>query len=119
MASGPLADHWLGCHVDQDGPKECQSDANAAENKIFPGGLERFMRAVDAHHQHGRQCRHLDCHPHQTDIVGDECEIHGEHQRLIHGVIKAHKGRRQAADFYLVADIARAKHASAEANKGC
>ena len=112
-----LADHWPCRHVDQDGTKQRQRDADAAENEVFPGRLQRFMRTIDADHQHGGQRRHLDRDPHQADVVGDECEVHGEHQCLVHGVIKAHRGRRQAADFDLVPDIARAKHARGEADK--
>ena len=47
------------------------------------------MRAVDADHQHGRERGELDGDPHQPDIVGEQCEVHGEHQGLVHGVIEA------------------------------
>ena len=58
------------------------------------GGFERLVGAVDADHEHGGQSRQLDGDPHQSDIVGDQREIHREHQRLIHRVIKAHESGR-------------------------
>ena len=76
------------------------------------------MGAVDAHHDHGRQRRQLDRHPHQADIVGDQREVHAEHHHLIHGVIKTQVIRRQAAGFQLMADITGAEHAGGEADKG-
>src|SRR3990172_1320373 len=76
------------------------------------------MRAVDADHQHGGERGELDAHPHHADVVGDEGEVHGEHQHLIHGVIEAQEGWRQPAGLKLVLDIARAEHACGEADKG-
>ena len=76
------------------------------------------MGAVDADHQHGGERRELDRHPHQADIVGDQREVHREHQHLIHRVIEAQVGRRQPAGLQLVADIARAEHAGGEADEG-
>ena len=76
------------------------------------------MGAVDADHQHGGQRRQLDRHPHQADIVGDQRQVHGEHQHLIHGVIEAQIGRRQPAGLELVGDIAGAEHAGGEADEG-
>src|SRR5215831_16364443 len=76
------------------------------------------MGAVDADHQHGGQGCDLDRHPHQPDIVGDQREIHGEHQRLVHRVVEAHEGRRQPPDLDLMPDIARAEHARGEADEG-
>ena len=87
-----LADHRPRRHVDQDGAEQRERDADAAENEIFPCRFERFVGAIDADHQHRGQRRHLDRHPHQADIVGDEREVHGEHQDLIHGVIETQKG---------------------------
>ena len=87
----PFADHRPRRHVDQDGAEQRQRDADAAEDEIFPRRFQRLMGAVDADHQHGGQRRQLDRHPHQADIVGDQREVHGEHQHLIHGVIEAQK----------------------------
>ena len=53
-----------------------------------------------------------------ADIVGDQRQVHGEHQHLVHGVIEAQMRRRQPADLDLVADIARAEHAGGEADEG-
>ena len=118
MASRPSPIDRPRRHVDEDGAEQRQRDADAAEDEIFPGRLQRLMGAVDADHQHGGQRRELDRDPHQADIVGDQREVHGEHQHLIHGVIEAHVGRRQPADLDLVADIARAEHAGGEADEG-
>src|SRR4029453_433038 len=74
--------------------------------------------AIDADHQHGGEGRHLDRDPHETDIVGNQCQIHRKHQHLIHSVIEAHESRCQAADLYLMADIACAEHAGGKADKG-
>ena len=86
--------------------------------KYFHAGFERLVRAVDADHEHGGQRRELDRHPHQADIVGEERQVHREHQHLVHRVIEAHERRRQPAGFELVADVARAEHAGGEADEG-
>jgi hypothetical protein len=113
----PLADHRPRRHVDQDGTEQRQRDADAAEDKIFPGRFQRFVGAVDADHQHGGERGHLDRHPHQPDIVGDQREVHGEHQHLVHGMIEAHEPRAEPAGLDLVADIAGAENAGGEADK--
>ena len=113
-----LADDRPRRHVDQDGAEQRERDADAAEDEVFPRRFERLVGAVDADHQHGGQRRQLDRHPHQADIVGDEREVHREHQHLIHGVIEAHESRRQPSDLELVADIACAEHAGGEADEG-
>ena len=105
-------------HVNQNGAEQRERDADAAENEIFPGRFQRLVRAVDADHENGGERRHFDRHPHQADIVGDQRQVHGEHQHLIHGVIKAHERRRQAPDLELMADIARAENAGREADEG-
>ena len=112
-----LADDRPRRHVDENGAEQRQRDADAAENEIFPRRFERLMGAVDADHEHGGERGELDRHPHQADIVGDEREIHREHQHLIHGVVEAHGRRRQPSDLELVADIACAEHAGGEADE--
>src|SRR6185437_12165273 len=112
-----FADHRLRRHVDQDGAKQRQPDADTAEDEILPRRLERLVGAVDADHQHRGQRRHLDCNPHQADIVSHQREVHREHQRLVHRMIEAHEARRQTANLDLVADIARAEHGGGEADQ--
>ena len=112
-----FADHRPCRHINEDGAEQSERDADAAENEIFPCRFERFVGAIDADHQHRGQRRHLDRHPHQADIVGDERQIHREHQHLIHGVIEAHERRRQPSGFQLVGDVARAEHAGGEADE--
>ena len=109
MPPTPFAEHRPRRHVDEDGAEQRQRDADAAENEIFPRRLDRLGRAVDADHRHRGQRRHLDRHPHQADVVGDQREIHREQQRLIHRVIEAQMGRRQPPDLQLVGDVARAR----------
>src|SRR5512143_2554814 len=113
----PFADHRPCRHIDQNGAEQRQCDADAAEDEIFPRRFQRLVGAVDANHQHCGEGRHFDRDPHQADIVGDERQIHGEHQHLIHGVIKAHESRRQAADLDLVTDITCAEQTGGEADK--
>ena len=113
----PLADHRPRRHVDEDRAEQRERDADAAEDEIFPCRLERLVRAVDADHQHGGERRELDRDPHQPDIVGDQREVHREHQHLIHRVIEAQIGRRQPAGLQLVADVARREHAGGEADE--
>ena len=84
-----FADDRARRHIDQDGAEQGQRDADAAEDEIFPRGFDRLGRAIDADHEHGGQGRHFDRHPHQADIVGDQREVHGDEQHLIHGVIEA------------------------------
>ena len=112
-----LADHRPRRHVDQDGAEQRERDADAAEDEVLPRRLERLVGAVDADHQHGGERRELDRHPHHADIVGDEREVHREHQHLVHRVIEAQERRGQPADLELVADIARAEHAGGEADE--
>ena len=46
------------------------------------------MRTIDPDHQdRGQRCE-LDANPHQPEIVGQQREIHLEHQSLIHRVIE-------------------------------
>ena len=113
----PFADHRLRRHIDEDRAEQSEADADAGQDKIFPRRLQRFRRAVDADHQHGRQRRHFDRDPHQPHIVGDQREIHSEHQELIHRVIEAEIGGRQPSGLELVVNIARAEHASGEADE--
>jgi hypothetical protein len=86
---GTFADDGERRHIHQDGAEQRERDANAAEDKIFPGCFERLMGAIDADHEHGRERRQLDRDPHHADIVGDEREVHGEHQHLVHRVVEA------------------------------
>jgi hypothetical protein len=113
----PLPDHRPRRHVDEDGAEQRKGDAHAAEDEIFPRRLERFVRAIDADHEHGRERREFDRHPHHADIVGDEREIHREHQHLVHRVVEAQHARSQAPDLEFMADIARAEHAGGEADE--
>ena len=113
-----LADHRARRHVDEDGAEQRERDADAAEDEIFPRRLQRLVRAVDADHQHGGQRGELDGDPHQADVVGEQPEVHGEHQGLVHGVIEAQVARRQPADLQLVADVAGAEGAGREADEG-
>jgi hypothetical protein len=112
-----LPDHGPRRHVNEDRAEQRQRDADAAEDEILPRRLERFVRAVDADHEHGGQRRDLDRDPHQADIVGHQRKVHGEHQHLIHGVVESHVSRFQPADLDLVRDIARAERAGREAHE--
>src|SRR5215467_12928655 len=76
------------------------------------------MGAIDADHRHGGERRELDRDPHHADIVGDQREIHGEHQGLVHRMIESHKDWSQPADLDLMVDIARAEYAGGESHEG-
>ena len=73
------------------------------EDEIFPGRLDRRVRAVDADHDHGGERGKLDRHPHHADIVAEQREIEGERQRLIERVIEPQEGGRHPAGLELVA----------------
>ena len=113
----PLSEHRARRHVDQDGAEQRERDADAAKNEVFPRCFERLVGAIDTDHEHRGQRRELDRHPHDADIVGDEREIHREHQQLIHGVVEAQEPRCEPAGLELMADIARAEHAGREADE--
>src|SRR5581483_3900438 len=98
--------------------EEGERDADAAEDEILPGGLERLVRAVDADHEHGGERGQLDGDPHQADVVGEQPQVHGEHQGLIHRVVEAQMRRGEPADLQLVADVAGAEGAGGEADEG-
>src|SRR5882724_4899598 len=104
-------------HVDQDGAEQRERDADAAQDEVFPGGLERLVGTVDADHEHRGERRELDRHPHYADIVGDEREVHREHQHLVHRVIEAQERGREPSDLELVVDVACAEHAGGEADE--
>src|SRR5205807_1991956 len=74
-------------------------------------------RAVEADHHHRGESGELDRHPHEPDVVGDEREVHGEHQELIHRVIEAQVARLEPAGLELVRDIAGAEEAGGEADQ--
>ena len=86
--------------------------------KYFHAASIAFVRAVDADHQHRRQGRELDRHPHQADVVGDHGEVHRKQEELIHRVIEAQMGRRQPSGFDLMRDVGGAEHAGGEADEG-
>src|SRR4029077_6078454 len=111
-----LADDRPRRHVDEDGAEQRERDADAAEDEVFPRRLQRLVGAVDADHQHRRQRRELDRDPHQADVVGDERKVHREHQGLIHRVIEAQIGPRQAPGLQLMADVACREHGRGEAH---
>ncbi len=77
----------LGGEVGQHGPEERQRDAHAAEDEVFPSGLDRFGCAVERDQQDSRQGRALDRDPEHAQIVGGERQQHGEHEGLVHAVI--------------------------------
>ena len=112
-----FADDWPGGHVDEDRAEQGERNADAAEDKIFPRRLDRLLRAIDADHQHRRQRGELDRHPHQSDIVGDQREVHRKQEELIHRVVKAQMHRRQPPRLDLVRDIGRAEHARGKADE--
>jgi hypothetical protein len=114
---GAFAHDRPGGHVDQNGTEQCERYADASQDEIFPSRFERLVGAVDADHQHGSQCRKLDRDPHQPDIVGDQREVHGEHQHLVHRVIEPQKHRREAPDLQLMPYVAGAEHARRESHE--
>ncbi len=114
----PLAHHRRRREIDEDRAEQGERDADAAEDEILPRRLERLGRAVDADHQHGRERRDLDRHPHQADVVGDQRQVHAEHQQLVHRVIEAQISRRQPADLQLVVDVAGAEGAGRQGDEG-
>ena len=113
-----LADHRFGRHVDENGAEQRQRDADTAEDEIFPRRFECLMGTIDADHQYGGEGRDLDRDPHQSDVVGHQREVHGEHQHLVHGVVEAYVAQFQSSDLDLMADIARAECTGGEADKG-
>ena len=66
--------------VNQDRTKQRESDADTAENKVFPRRFQRLMGTVNTDHQYRRERGELDRHPHHPNIVGDQGEIHRKHQ---------------------------------------
>ena len=117
-AGQPLTDDRFRRHINKDGAEQGEGDADAGKDEVFPGGLQRLVRAVDADHEHGRQRGQLDRHPHQADIVGDQRHVHAEHHHLVHGVVETEIGRCEAAGFQLVPDIGCAEDAGCEADQG-
>ena len=113
-----LAEHRAGGEIDQDGAEQRQRDADAAEDEVFPRGLDRLVRAVDADHQHGGQRGEFHRDPHQADVVGDQRQVHAEQHELVHGVVESQVARGEAAGFQFVADIAGAERAGGEADEG-
>src|SRR5262249_17010508 len=59
----------------------------------------------------------FDRHPHQSDVVCDQCQVHRKHQHLIHRMVEAHERRRQSSDLEFVADIAGAENAGGETDE--
>jgi|GEM_PF-4338372 len=113
-----FAHHRLGSQIDENRPEQGKRDADAAENKVLPRRLERFVGPVDADHKHCGQRRKFDRHPHQPDIVRDEGEVHPEHHDLVHRVVEAEVRRCQPADLQFMGNVAGAEHAGCEADEG-
>jgi hypothetical protein len=112
-----LADHWLCGHVDENGAEEGERNANASQNEIFPGGFQRFMSAIDADHEHGGQRGKLHRHPHQTDVVRHERQVHAEHHDLVHGVVEPQVRCGQPAGVQLVRNVGGTEHTGGEADE--
>jgi hypothetical protein len=107
----------LGRQIDQDGAEQRQRNPDATEDEVLPRRLDSLVRAVEAHHQHRRQCGAFDRHPHQAEIVGGERQQHGENESLIHAMIEAQVGRLHPADLDLMIDIAGAEQAGGEGDE--
>ncbi len=94
-----LADHGTRGEIDQDGAEQRERYADAAEDEVFPGGLDRFVRAIDADHHHCGECGQFDRDPHQADIVGEQRQVHAEQHELVHRMVEAQVVGRQTAGF--------------------
>ena len=82
--------------INENRPEQRQRNADASENEVFPRRFQRLVRPIDTYHQHRRQRRQFDRHPHQADIAGEQRQVHCEHKRLVHRVIEAQIPGRQA-----------------------
>ena len=94
--------YLLGGKIHQHRAKQGQGNAHATENEIFPGSLDGFRRAVQAHQQHRRQGRAFHRHPEDAQVVTGQSQQHGEQKHLEHGMVEAHALACQAP---LLADI--------------
>jgi hypothetical protein len=73
---------------------------------------------IDADHHDGGEGRQFHRHPHQANVVCDECQIHAEQHELEHCVVETQVARREAACIQLVADVAGAEGACGKADEG-
>ena len=62
-------------HLQHHCAEQRERDAHAAENKEFPGRLQRCTAARARHHDDRGQCRRLNRHPHEAQIIRQ----HGQH----------------------------------------
>ena len=75
------------------------------------------MGPIHADHQHGGERGKLDRNPHQPDVVGQERQVHGEQQDLIHRMVEAQIGRCEPPGLQFVTDITGAEDAGREADE--
>ena len=112
-----LADGRHRRQIDEDRSEQRQRDADAAQDEILPGRLQRLMRPVDADHHDGRERGQFDGDPHQADIVGRQRQVHAEHHQLEHHVVEAQIAGREASRLQFVPDVAGAEDARREARR--
>jgi len=62
--------------VEQDGAQEGQRDADRADHDVFPGRFQSRAGPAVSDEEGCRHCRGFDGHPHQADVVGQDCQRH-------------------------------------------
>src|SRR6185369_15406740 len=113
----PLAHYGTRGQIDQERAEQGQGDADAAENEVLPGGFDRRGRPVKTHHQDCGERHQLDGDPHQPHVVRQQRQVHGEHERLVHGVIEAQVNGGQPPGFDLMGDVAGTEDAGREGDE--
>ncbi len=91
--------------VGEDGAEEGQSEAEAAQNHIFPCGLEGGIAVVEGDQQDGGQGGGFQGKPHHAEVVGKHDEKHAgreegrEHEEFLHPAGRYDAGSQVAPEI--------------------
>ena len=114
-----LAQHRLRREIDQDGAEEGERDADAAEDEIFPGRLDRLAACDRCRPSSPWSASPASTPTHIRPILlATSATFIADIMRLEHRVVEAQEARRQPAGLDLVADVAGAEDRGREGDEG-
>jgi hypothetical protein len=108
----------LGSKVEKDCAEQGLSNADAAQDEVFPCRFQAGPRAIKRYKQYCRKRGRLHRHPEQTHIVGQQRQQHGEHEELIHTVIKTETSGIQSSMILFNPHIGPREQCGCEADEG-
>ena len=113
------AEHVHGGIVGENCAEQRERNADAADDDVFPAGLERSLLIVKRDEQHGRERGAFDGDPHNAEIIGQRHEQHdGNEQRREH-IVTTQLCFRNFIGARVGAEIADGINRTSQCNKCC